>query len=411
MLCGFDIIVEKIGNMKKRLRILFLTPRLPYPIIGGDRIKSYHMLQHLAKSHDVTLVSFYQGANMPKSYAKEIEKYNIKTHIIPLNPIKAGFNTAIRLAGKNPLEIDYYTQPEFRKVVESLDPEKNFDLGIAFFMRTAEYIKDMNIKKILMSEDCRTTYQKRSYEGSQNLKQRMIRLWEVKKLRKYEPAIVNKFDITTLVSNEDIRDMQKLNPGAEYRLLTNGTDINRLVPPPPSMERKHLIFTGKLDVWANELMVQSIVYDILPLIREKVPDTELNIVGARPPQSMLSMQNKFIHVHGNVPDMLPYLQSAAIFVHPHQGAAGIQNKILEAMACGVPVVTTVTGNQGINAIHEESALIGHTKEELARHAIRILTDKELAQKISVNSRKLIEDTHSWELAYKQIDSIIDELFE
>lgn len=397
--------------MNKRLRILFLTPRLPFPLIGGDRLKPYYILKHLAKSHDVTLVSFYQGAEVPKSYIKEIEKMGVTLHVVPLNPFRAGFRTACKLITSKPLEIDYYTQREFKNVVDSLEPEKNFDLGISFFMRTAEYLKNKKMTKILMAEDCRTIYQKRSYMESQNLKQKSVRLWEYKKLQKYEPEIVKHFDVTTLVSRDDIKAMQEQNPGAEYRLLTNGTDLDKFEMPADNSKRKGILFAGKIDVWANELMILNIVKEILPIIKEKVPDVEFHIAGAKPTAGILALKCKNVILHADVPEMVPYLQQAELFLHPHRGGSGIQNKLLEAMASGCPVVTTPTGNQGIGAKHDESALIGQTKEELARHAVRLLTDKDFAAKIAKNARALMEDTHSWNAVYKQMDDILEELFD
>lgn len=397
--------------MDKRLRILFLTPRLPYPTIGGDRLKPNFILRHLAKNHDVTLVSLYQGGDLPKSYVREIEKFGIKTHVITLDPFRAGIRTGLNIMGRKPLEIDYYFHPDFKQLIKELDIDNNFDLAFAFFMRTAEYIKDNKIKKILMAEDCRTIYQKRSYEESANIKQKMVRLWEYRKLQKYEPDIVKFFDITTLVSQEDVKSMQELNPGAEFRLLTNGTDISKFVMPPGNTERHGILFAGKLDVWANELMIKSIINDILPLIREKVPDAELTIAGAKPPQSIMSLKGKGIYICPDVPDMLPYLQNSALFLHPHKGGSGIQNKLLEAMAAGCPVVTTPTGNQGIGAVNGESALIGRTPEELARHAIKVLTDPNYAKSISQKAHELVVSTHSWEAVFGQLDDILGEMFD
>jgi len=397
--------------MLKDLRILFLTPRFPFPLIGGDRLKPYHLLSHLAKHHKVTLVTFLRGSSFPNSYLKEIEKLGVVLKVVPLDPISAGLKTVLKILGPNPLEIDYYYSNEYAKTVNSLSPEKNYDIAISFFMRTAEYLKNLKIKKILLAEDCRTIYQKRSYEKSQNLKQKFIRKWEYLKLRRYEPNIVNCFDITTLVSNDDIKSMQQLNPGAEYRLLTNGTDLNRFTYLGHMKERRNILFAGKLDIWANQLMIKNIIDNIMPMIREKNPEVEFHIAGAKPSHSILALKSKQVHLHIDVPDMLPYLHSARVFLHPHSGGSGIQNKLLEAMAAGCPVVTTPTGNQGIYAKHEISAMIGNSKEEMARHTIKLLNNDEFANSIAINARELIEKEHTWETVFSQIDGILKELID
>lgn len=398
--------------MSKRLRILFLTARFPYPLIGGDRLKPYYILKHLGEHHDVTLVTFHQGADLPKSYINEIEKLGVKVIVIPLDPVSAGLKAGMKFITKSPLEIDYYYSNSFKKAVAELKPERNFDVAIAFFMRTAEYIKELRIPKILMAEDCRTIYQYRSYKESISLLQKFVRHWEYNKLKKYEPEIVKYFDIVTFVSNDDIKEMQKLNSGVEYRLLSNGVDLKRYTFNNDIKNREGILFAGKLDVWANQIMINTIVNEILPEILAKLPEVEFHIAGAKPPHSVMSLKTKKnIKLHIDVPDMLPYLHSARVFLHPHSGGSGIQNKLLEAMASGCPVITTPTGNQGIYAKNEESAIICNTKEEMIRYAVKILKDDEFASKLIKNARVLIEEKHSWEVIYKQLDNILDELLD
>jgi glycosyltransferase involved in cell wall biosynthesis len=391
----------------RKLNILFLTARYPYPVVGGDRLKPYNIISYLARHHNLTLVSFFQGNIIPQDYIEQIENRNIRVFAIPLNPIKAGLR-AVSKSASYPLEIGYYTQPEFKETVDKLLQEEHFDLGFSFFMRTAEYLKSKNIKKILMAEDCRTLYQKRSYEKSNSMKQKAVRLWEYRKLLKYEPEIVNHFDVTTLVTHEDISAMKSQNSHARYELLTNGTDIHKFIPS-ESRKDKTILFAGKLDVWANEMMIMKIIDKIFPIIKNRFEGVKLNIVGANPPKTILARQDESIKVIPNVPDMLPYLQESTMFLHPHDGGSGIQNKLLEAMACGCPVVTTKTGNQGINAKPSEEVLIGNNPLELAEGALRILSDKDLAKRISENARKLIVDTHSWESVFSDLDKLIDDV--
>ncbi len=395
-------------NVDKKLNILFLLPRFPYPVIGGDRLKPHNIIKYLAEKHNVTLVSFFQGEKAPQSFIREVEKLGVDLHVIPLNPIKAGGKALTKLHKEFPLEIAYYYQQDYQKTVDHLCETKHFDLAFSFFMRTAEYIKNKTFPKILMAEDCRTLYQQRSYETSNNLKQRAVRWWEYRKLRKYEPEIVNHFDITTLVTKEDIEAMKKQNPACKYELLSNGTDVDKFIPN-PAVERKGILFAGKLDVWANQLMIMKIVNDIFPKIREKVPNAELHLVGATPPPSISSLESRYIKIHPDVPDMVPYLQGAELFLHPHEGGSGIQNKLLEAMSCGCPVVTTPTGNQGIHGDHGVHLLLGDNPEKLAEYAVKLLSEKEFAQDISKNGRNLIVETHAWKHIFQSVDNIIEEV--
>lgn len=392
----------------KKLNILFLLPRYPFPLIGGDRVKPYYTIKHLAQQHNVTLVTFFQGKKFTESLKNSVKKLGVDLHVIPLNPVNAGVHSLPKLMSKKPLEILYYEQKQYHEEVKKLINEKHFDIAFSFFMRTAEYLKNVEIPNILMAEDCRTEYQKRSYEGSNNLKQKLIRYWEWKKLAKYEPEIVNYFDAVTLVSNEDIELMKKLNPKANYKLLSNGVDIEKFVPD-KKVKRQSLLFTGKFDVWANELMVNRIVDEILPIIKKKIPNIKLVLAGANPSKSIMKLEGDDVEIYSNVPEIVSYLQKAAVYVHPHYGGSGIQNKLLEAMSTGCPVVTTNTGNQGIYGTDGENIMIADSSEEIAKKVIQLLNDENLSKKISVNARDHIVKTHSWEAIYEQCDSIINEV--
>lgn len=387
--------------------ILFLTPRFPFPIIGGDRLKSYNVLKHLAENNSVTLVSFYQGKELPEEYRREVEKIGVKLYVILLNPITAAFKGVVLNDLRNPLEINYYTQPNFDALVQKLLKTEKYDVAFSFFMRTAEYLKnEVGMKKILMAEDCRMLYQKRSYMESKNLIQKCIRLYEYFRLKKYEPEIMKKYDIVTFVTTNDINEMRKRLNTVDYRLLTNGTDVDYFVPPENYAHRNGILFAGKLDVWANVIMVQKIVKEIMPLIWKKLPEANLNIVGANPHNEILKFASKKVQIIPNVPSMLPYLQNASVFLHPHVGGTGIQNKLLEAMSCGTPVVTTPIGNQGIDAKDGVEILLGKSAAELANHTINILENKDLSKLISSNARDLIVRTHSWDVIFNGLDELL-----
>jgi glycosyltransferase involved in cell wall biosynthesis len=394
----------------KRLKTIFLTPRFPYPLIGGDRIKSYKILSHLSRKHDVTLVTFFQGEYLEPQYLKAIEDLGVRVIVAPLSPLKAVCSALIHNRLLDPLEINYYTQQNFKKIVNKLLKEETFDLGFSFFMRTAEYLKQHNnLKKVLIAEDCRTLYQYRSYKESDNLIQKAVRLFDYKALQKYEPRISNHFDFTTLVTTNDISAMRQANPKAEFRLLTNGADMFEFTPPIDNSQRKGLFFCGKMDTWANVMMAKKIAEEILPLVRKEIPDCTLTIAGANPVASVLRLKSEHVKVLSKVPSLTPYYQSAAVFPHPHAGGSGIQNKLLEAMACGCPVVTTKVGNQGIDGAHGKDLMIAENVEEIATHTIRIIKDRKLMDTISHNARDLMIRTHSWDSIFSALDRIIEEL--
>lgn len=398
----------------KPLSILFLTCRFPFPLVGGDRIKPYHLLKHLAQNHDVTLVCLYQGIDSNlEEYVSHVTSIGIKVIPIRLSLFTSLSTILLSFLGSKPLEVLYYLQPSMRKTVDRLLNTQHFDLAIAFFMRTAEYIRNKEIPKILIAEDCRYEYQYRSASASTNFLQKLIRSWEYRKLLKYEQKMMNDFNCNTFVTKEDISFVSKVNPHANYALLSNGFDQNRFTYTPYSSDRKNGLFVGKLDVWANEMMVRNIVDVIMPQVRKQFPDFALSIVGGNPSKQLKRYLQKipFVTLYANVKDVVPFLHSHAVFIHPHAGATGIQNKIIEAMATGIPIVTTVSGVQGISAKDSKHVLIAETVDTLHQCICRLLESPVLAQTLSTEARTLIESNHTWDSIYASFDSIIASVIE
>lgn len=368
----------------------------------------------MAQNHNVTLVCLYQGIDSNlEEYLSHVTSIGIKVIPIRLSLFTSLSTILLSFLGSKPLEVLYYLQPSMRKTVDRLLNTQNFDLAIAFFMRTAEYIRNKEIPKILIAEDCRYEYQYRSASASTNFLQKLIRSWEYRKLLKYEQKMMNDFNCNTFVTKEDISFVSKVNPLANYALLSNGFDQNRFTYIPYSSDRKNGLFVGKLDVWANEMMVRNIVDVIMPQVRKQFPDFALSIVGGNPSKQLKRYLQKipFVTLYVNVKEVVPFLHSHAVFVHPHAGATGIQNKIIEAMATGIPIVTTVSGVQGISAKDSKHVLISETVDTLHRCICRLLESSVLAQTLSTEARILIESNHTWDSIYASFDSIIASVIE
>lgn len=394
----------------KRQKILFVTSRLPYPLIGGDRVKSYFLLKHLAQHHDVTLVSFFQG-KWNQQYEIELQNLGIKTRIIKINPIQYSLRVLFKLKTQLPLEILYYMQPEMQNIIDEEIANNKYDIAIGFFMRTAEYLKNVSILKLLIAEDCRSLYQYRSYKDSKDFYQKFIRRTEFTKLLKYEPEIFTYFDKVTFVTKEDIKAVGNITKNnLNLSLLSNGTDLDKFNPQNKFSDRNYILFTGRLDLWSNVIMLRRIVNNIMPSIWAKYPNIKLRIVGGFPVGEVKAYKsNPRIELIANVDEIAPHYFGARLFIHPHLGGTGIQNKLLEAMSSECPVVTTVTGNHGIYGIDGQDLLLADTDKEFVEKSLMLLQDSEFAEKIGKSARKLIAETHSWEIIYSELDNILGEI--
>ncbi len=387
--------------------ILFLSPRFPWPLVGGDRVKAYFLLKHLARSNSVHLITFNHGGPASAEQLHAMHELGVQVTVIPLQPLVAGGLSVRTLWTDLPLEIAFYTRPAFRRAVEAFLADNEVDVAISFFMRTAEYIRQLpGLPRILVAEDCRVEYQSRSTASSKSPLQQLVRWWETRKLLRYEPEVVDDFDLTTFVSTEDVAAMRDLNNHARYAVVTNGVDLDRFSYNADQQDRTGVLFAGKLDVQANHLMASAVIEDIFPMVQVLRPEARLTIAGARPRSELRSLIREGMQLEADVPDLVPYLHRHAVFLHPHRGGSGIQNKVLEAMSAGCAVVTTPSGLQGIDAQHGVHCLIGERATDLADHVAWLLAHPEERQRLAEQARRLMEHTHSWAHVDAQIDAVI-----
>ncbi|MDT3740040.1 MAG: glycosyltransferase [Candidatus Kapabacteria bacterium] len=391
------------------LNILIATPHFPFPMIGGERIKLFNLIKHLAKKHNVFLVSFDRGYEVRQEYIDVIKSLGVDTTVFKINHIAAALSAGLFTLFRNPLEIEYFEHSKFRNQINEIMNNHKIDLVLSFFIRTAEHVKKLPVKKILVAEDCRSYYQKRTSESSKKLRQKFIRGYDAVKIARYESDIMNYFDRTTVVTEEDRKQMLKLNPAADIRIISQGVDTDIYTPSIDAKDRNDILFLGKLDVWANILMVNKIVLEIFPLIKKANPGVRLHIAGANPVKGILNFQSESIQIHQNPVDITPFYQKAAVFLHPHSGGSGVQNKVLEAMASGCPVVTSQSGANGINISNGENGYIAGCNEEFAHYTIEMLTNKNQREKVGINARQYVETEKSWESVFKAWDNMIDEL--
>ncbi|MDQ1266445.1 MAG: hypothetical protein QG635_1597 [Bacteroidota bacterium] len=393
----------------RALNILFLTAHFPYPLIGGERIKSYHIIKHLAANHKVWLLSYDKGICPDTNDINKIRELGVEVELIHLDTKAALRKSAVNTLWRHPIEVEFFMNSEFKRSIQKIIDENKIDLGISFFLRTAEYLSNIDIKKILILEDCRTLYQKGVSNASQNLFQKAVRTWDYYKMRKYEPALLNHFDCTTVVTEYEKCFLQSLNSKAPIEILSNGVNHIDFCPNGKYSNEKRIIFTGRLDMWVNRMILQRLINKIFPKIQQIVPDSKLQIVGYNPPKDINKNRMSGIEIISNVSSIIPYIQNAALMLNPHFGGSGIQNKVLEAMSCGCPVVTTNSGARGIGIIDGTNGFITDSDSGLIEKAVLLLNDSNLRKKLGANAREYILRNHRWEDILNELDEIIENI--
>ena len=391
------------------LKILITTPHFPYPLVGGERIKLFNLIKHLSKNNKVFLVSLDRGYEVKDEFIDVLKNMNVETYVFKINKLLSTISAGILTLFRNPLEIEYFRHSQFRNKINEIAAKNNIDFILNFFIRTAEHVKNIPVKKILMAEDCRSYYQRRTSKTSRHLRQKLVRAYDAYKLTEYESNIGNYFDITTVVTQEDYKQFKLLNPNTKIRIISEGVDFDIFRPTIDAIDRKDILFLGKLDVWANIIMIRKIADEIFPLILKVKPDTKLNIAGANPVSEIMDLKSKSINIIPNPENIASFYQESAVFLHPHLGGSGIQNKVLESMSSGCPVVTSPCGANEISIINGKNGFIANNNQEFANYTIELLNDINLREKIGKNAREYIISEKSWNSVFADLDKIIEEL--
>jgi glycosyltransferase involved in cell wall biosynthesis len=187
-------------------------------------------------------------------------------------------------------------------------------------------------------------------------------------------------------------------------VVPNGVDLEYFRPIAGPREPATLVFSGKMSYHANVSAALYFAREILPLVRAARPEVRLSIVGSNPPRAVQALaSDPAVSVTGHVPDMRPYLGSATIALCPITVKVGIQNKLLEAMAMGIPVVSTNVGAQGLAAVPGRDLLVAANPHEFADHICRVLADDELAERLGRAGRHFVERHHRWETATRALE--------
>jgi sugar transferase (PEP-CTERM/EpsH1 system associated) len=382
------------------MRVLYLTSRLPYPPDRGDRLRAYHFVERLSSEHEVSLVSFVaregeldQAAHL-RAFCRDIQ-------IVPMSPRRSALTAAANAWRREPLQALYYRSGAMQRLVEQVVAEAAaeghpFDAAIAHLFRMAPYLEHctpayriVDLTDVISQEIDRSL----PYRG---LAWRLIYRVEGPRIRRYERWVAGAFDEVWLISQADRQVLAAQCPKANLRVVPNGVDASRFFPIQEVVRPDSLIFVGHLGVLHNIDAVTFLAREILPRVREQVPGCALQIVGASPGKVQRLASLPGVTVTGFVQDLNRHLNQAAVFVAPLRFAAGVQNKVLEAMAAGRPVVTTSLVNAGLGAQARRDLLVADGADEMAGKIVGLLRDDDLRSRIGQAGLAFVHQAFGWD---------------
>jgi polysaccharide biosynthesis protein PslH len=387
------------------MKILFLTPRLPYPPYQGDRLKMYHFLRLLSKHHEIDLLSFVESEEEIK-LADNLQPFCRKIETVFLPKSTSYLNMAKNFPSTLPFQVAYYQSPLYRLRLEKLLSQNDYDLLHTHLIRMIPYTEKLKIPRILDLTDAISKYLETRYSKTKNPFVKLGIFLEWKRMLKYESKI-SSYQAISVCSETDRDKLLAIAPSANIQIFRNGLDLDYFKPfPNRCSEPNGIIFTGSMHFAPNQDGVLYFCQQILPLIRQQIPDVKLYIVGKSPSPSIQKLASDSIVVTGTVPDMRDYYAKAKVAICPVRFGAGTLNKVIEAMAMNIPVVSTSVACAGMNVTNGKNILFGDTPNDFVCAVVKLLQSPELRNCIVAGARTLVEAEHDWE----EIVSDLEELY-
>lgn len=388
------------------MKILFLTPRVPYPIDKGDKLRAFYQLKYLSKSHDIHLFAIDENCSSPESYSF-LNRYCKSVNVVNLNRWRIFLNLFFGLFRKIPFQTSYYYSKSIKSKIESIISEIQPDLIFCQLIRSAEFLKDVKqIPQVIDYVDVISKGLERRISAS-NLFWKTILKQEYKRVVEYEENVYNEFDKSIIITEEDRNNL--LFTGKErVEVLPNGIDMD-FFKPLESEKKYDLFFSGNLNYPPNVNAAEYIAYELLPLLQTVRPNIRILIAGASPNKKVLSLQSKNISVKGWVDDIRDYYKQSKIFLAPMQIGTGLQNKLLQAMAMNMPCVVSELTQRGLSPSDKEIVLVAKDPKEYVKLISKLLSDSNYANSIAKNGYDYVKEKYNWENIILNLDGMLKSL--
>lgn len=379
--------------MRARKRILVLAPRYPYPAIGGDRLRIYEICRQLSQHYELMLLALCETR---EEVDAPLPTDGIFTRIerIRLPKWRSFLNVLGAVPTRVPLQVAYYRSTAFRRRLLELLPE--FDYCLAHLVRTGDYVRQASIPTILeMTDAISMNYQRaRSLSKARHLRASIYAL-EASRLLDYERQVMNDFDLVTLVADTDRDFLLNGNHRANVLVCSNGVNLDAMPFQDRRLSEPVIVFIGNMASVQNLDACTYFAEHVLPVIRKSI-DCRFRIIGRISDKHAARLRSyPGTEVCANVERVSAAVGRARAGVAPIRVGAGIQNKILEYMALGLPVVSSSIGLEGLSARPGRDILLADTPEQYAAQFSALWNDQTLASEIGRAGFDYARENHSW----------------
>jgi polysaccharide biosynthesis protein PslH len=387
--------------------LLFLAHRVPYPPDRGDKIRSFNILKHLSERHRVHLAAFADDER-DEAAARAIPLDLGQVHVERRTRSK-GMALAIGLPTRTAASVTAFAHPGMARAVDRILRQEPVDKLYVFSGQMAQYAPDD--RPFVMDFVDMDSQKFADYAAAARPPMRWLWAREAGRLLAFEREAANRAVVSLFVSTAeaDLFRARSGLPEQKVRALDNGIDLDRYGPAEAPTGAPLIVFTGQMDYPPNIAAAAGFAKETMPAIRTRHPDARFAIVGRKPDPSLLALAGNGVEVTGEVADVRPWLAGAHVVVAPLRIARGIQNKVLEAMAMGRPVVASPQAYEGIDAEPGRDLLVADGPQAEAEAVLGLLADRAGAEAIGTAARARMERRYAWSACLAPLDAMLAHL--
>jgi polysaccharide biosynthesis protein PslH len=391
------------------MKILMLTQVLPYPPDSGPKIKTYNLIKFLAQTHEITLVSYTRGdqsldVECLKRFCCQVIPVPIRrSKIIEIFALMKSFISSI------PWVITRDDRKEMRNVIADLQSRNSFDIVHADQLNMVQFVNLLpKARSVLDAHNALWVVYQRLAKNSANPLVRLFLEREYRLLKRYEGKISRSVDAVVTVSQEDKAAFEEaIGTNFDIPIVPIAIDTAETKLVSRKKNADHILHIGTMFWPPNVDGIHWFLNNVYPILLNLRPDIHLDIVGARPPKEIIDAGHLFagVSVTGFVKDPTEYLENAGVLIVPLRAGGGMRVKILEALAKGLPVVTTSIGCEGIAVENGRHLLIADSPQDFANAILQVIDDNRIAQLLIDNGRKLVETLYDYEVVYRTFNTV------
>ena len=395
------------SSITYRKKLVIILSRFPYPLEKGDKLRAFNQIKELSKKYQITLIAT-SDKKVQKDSIEKLRKYCSTIYILHLNKISIAFNVLLQFFTNKPFQTGYFYSSKNNARIKNILNELKPDHIFCQLIRVSEFVKNYHdCPKTLDYMDALSKGIERRIEKAPFYSKWIFRT-EAKRLGIYERQIFDYFENHIIISEQD-RELILHPKRKSIHCIPNGVDASffeKIEQP----RDKDLIFVGNMSYAPNIEACNFISKEILPLLNSKSTQPySLLISGANPHANIirLSKENTSIEITGWVDDIRISYARGKIFVAPMMIGTGMQNKLIEAMAMGIPCITTELANNAIGGIHHKSIVVAETKQDFVLAIQKLLSDDEFYATISEGGRILVQDKFNWLATTQKLSEIFE----